>query len=268
MFSKFFIDRPIFASVISIVIVLIGAICLPILPVEKTPDITPPTVVVEAFYPGANAEVLAETVATPLEEAINGVDRMLYMSSNSTDNGRVMIAVTFQVGTDVDMATVLVQNRVSQAEPLLPEEVKRYGITTRKRSTNITMMAAFNSVDGRYDDIYLSNYVALHIKDVLARVPGVGEVQIMGGKNYGMRIWLDPARLRARELTTEDVIDAVRRQNIEVAAGQIGGMPSPDDQQFQFTIKTLGRLSTIDQFEEIIVRIEPDGRLLRLKAHT
>jgi HAE1 family hydrophobic/amphiphilic exporter-1 len=265
MFSKFFIDRPIFASVISIVIVLIGAICLPILPVEKTPDITPPTVVVEAFYPGANAEVLAETVATPLEEAINGVDRMLYMSSNSTDNGRVMIAVTFQVGTDVDMATVLVQNRVSQAEPLLPEEVKRYGITTRKRSTNITMMAAFNSVDGRYDDIYLSNYVALHIKDVLARVPGVGEVQIMGGKNYGMRIWLDPARLRARELTTEDVIDAVRRQNIEVAAGQIGGMPSPDDQQFQFTIKTLGRLSTIDQFEEIIVRIEPDGRLLRLK---
>lgn len=265
MFSKFFIDRPIFASVISIVIVLVGLICLPLLPVEKTPDITPPTVMVRATYPGANAEVLAETVATPLEEAINGVDRMLYMTSSSSDNGMVMITVMFEVGMDPDMATVLVQNRVALAEPSLPEEVKRNGIVIQKRSSNISMLVAFNSPDDRYDDIYLSNYINLNIKDVLSRVPGVGEVEVMGAKNYGMRIWLDPAYLRARQLTADDVIAAIRQQNIEVAAGQIGGMPSPEDQQFQFTVKTLGRLSTVEQFEDIILRSDPDGRLLRLK---
>lgn len=265
MFSKFFIERPIFASVISIVIVLVGLIAIPMLPVEKTPDITPPTVMVQAHYPGANAEVLAETVATPLEEAINGVDGMIYMASNSSDNGEMSLTVTFEVGTDVDMATVLVQNRVSQAEPLLPEEVKRNGITTTKRSTNIAMLVAFHSPDGRYDDIYLSNYINLHIKDVLARVPGVGEVNVMGAKNYGMRIWLDPAKLRARNLTSDDVLAVIREQNIQVAAGQIGGMPSPAEQQFQFTVKTQGRLSTVEEFGDIIVRAESGGRLLRLK---
>jgi HAE1 family hydrophobic/amphiphilic exporter-1 len=265
MFSKFFIDRPIFAAVISIVIVLVGLICLPLLPVEKTPDVTPPTVLVEASYPGANAEILAETVATPLEEAINGVDKMLYMTSTSSDNGIMQLTVTFEVGTDVDMATVLVQNRVATAEPLLPEEVKRYGIKTQKQSTNFAMIVSFLSPEGRYDGIYLSNFITLRVKDVLSRVPGVGNVQIFGSKDFGMRIWLDPANLKARDLTTDDVLNAIREQNIQVAAGQIGGMPSPPDQQFQYTVKTLGRLSTIEEFENIIVRTEPEGRLLRVK---
>lgn len=265
MFSKFFIDRPIFAAVISILIVLVGLICLPMLPVEKTPDITPPTVSVEASYPGANAEVLAQTVATPLEEAINGVDGMLYMTSSSSDNGMMQLTVTFEVGTDVDMATVLVQNRVATAEPLLPEEVKRHGIVTQKRSTNFAMITSFLSLDGRYDEIYISNYINLYVKDVLSRVPGVGKVEIFGGKDFGMRIWLDPLRLKARGLTTEDVLNAIREQNVQVAAGQIGGMPSPADQQFQFTVKTLGRLSSVEEFEDIVVRAEAGGRLLRVK---
>jgi hydrophobe/amphiphile efflux-1 (HAE1) family protein len=265
MFSKFFIDRPIFAAVISIVIVLIGLICLPMLPVEKTPDITPPTVSVEASYPGANAAVIAQTVATPLEEAINGVDRMLYMTSSSSDNGMMMMTVTFEVGTDVDMATVLVQNRVAMAEPLLPEEVKRYGIVTQKQSTNFAMIVSFLSPEGKHDEIYLSNFITLRVKDVLSRVPGVGKVEVFGGKDFGMRIWLDPARLKARDLTTDDVLSAIRQQNIQVAAGQIGGMPSPPDQQFQFTVKTLGRLSTVEEFEQIVLGSKPGGRLLRLK---
>lgn len=265
MFSKFFIDRPIFAGVISIVIVVIGLICLPMLPVEKTPDITPPTVSVEASYPGASAEVLAQTVATPLEEAINGVDGMLYMTSSSSDNGMMQLTVTFKVGTDVDMATVLVQNRVSTAEPLLPEEVKRYGIVTQKQSTNFAMIVSFLSPEGKYDEIYLSNFINLQVKDVLSRVPGVGKVEVFGGKDFGMRIWLDPARLKARDLTTDDVLNAIREQNVQVAAGQIGGMPSTEDQQFQYTVKTLGRLSTVDEFENIIVRAESGGRLLRVK---
>jgi hydrophobe/amphiphile efflux-1 (HAE1) family protein len=265
MFSKFFIDRPIFASVIAIVIVLLGLISIPMLPVEKTPDITPPTVTVRAQYPGANAEVLAETVATPLEEAINGVDRMLYMSSSSSDTGIMQLTVTFEVGTDVDMATVLVQDRVATAEPMLPEEVRRFGVLTQKQSTNMAMIIAFQSPDRRFDEIYLSNFINLRVKDVLSRVPGVGNVQVFGSKDFGMRIWLDPARLKARSLTADDVLAAIRAQNIQVAAGQIGGMPSPPDQQFQYAIKTLGRLSTVQEFENIIVRAEPGGRLLRVK---
>lgn len=265
MFSKFFIERPIFASVIAIVIVLVGTISLTMLPVEKTPDITPPTVVVHATYPGANAEIVAETVATPLEEAINGVDGMLYMTSSSTDNGTMTLTVTFEVGTDIDMASVLVQNRVALAEPLLPEEVTRQGVSTQKRSVNIAMLIAFYSPDGRYDDIYMSNYVTLQIRDALSRVPGVGEVSIMGEKKFGMRIWLDPAKLRARDLTTDDVLNAIREQNVQVAAGQIGGMPSLPEQQFQFTVKTHGRLSTVEEFENIVVRADEGGRLLRLR---
>ena len=265
MFSKFFIDRPIFAAVISIVIVLVGLISIPLLPVEKTPDITPPTVSVEATYPGASAEVLAETVATPLEEAINGVDGMLYMSSSSSDNGIMQLTVTFEVGTDVDMATVLVQNRVAIAEPLLPEEVKRYGIKTQKQSTNFAMIVSFLSPNEEYDSLYLSNFITLQVKDTLSRVPGVGNVQVFGSQDFGMRIWLNPAHLKARNLTTDDVLGAIRRQNVQVAAGQIGGMPSPPDQQFQYTVKTLGRLSTVEEFENIVVRSGPGGRLLRVK---
>lgn len=265
MISEFFINRPIFASVISIVIVLIGLITIPMLPVEKTPDITPPTVVVEATYPGANAEVVAETVATPIEQAINGVDNMLYISSSCSDNGRMSVTVTFEVGTDIDMATVLVQNRVATVEAKLPEEVKRLGITTQKQSSNITLVASLISPDGRYDDIYMSNYVNLRMKDELLRVPGVGNIMVFGSKDFAMRLWLDPEKLKARHLTTGDVLAAVREQNIEVAAGQIGSTPSPDNQQFQYTIKTLGRLSTVQEFEDIVLRAAPNGQILRLK---
>lgn len=264
MFSKFFIERPIFASVVSIFLVLVGSLCLLLLPVEKTPDITPPTVVVQAFYPGASADVVADTVATPLEEAINGVDGMLYISSNSGD-GTMSLTVTFEVGVDPDMATVLVQNRIATAEARLPEEVKRQGVTATKQSSNITMVVSFFSEDNQLDELYLSNYLNLEVKDVLSRVPGVGEVMIFGTRDFSMRIWLDPEALRARELTSDDVLAAIREQNVQVAAGQIGAPPSPTDQIFQFTVKTLGRLTEVEEFENIILRSEPGGRLLRLK---
>ncbi|MBN2513359.1 MAG: multidrug efflux RND transporter permease subunit [Sedimentisphaerales bacterium] len=265
MISEFFINRPVFASVISIVIVLIGLITIPLLPVEKTPDITPPTVVVEATYPGANAEVVAETVATPIEQAINGVDDMLYISSSCSDSGRMSVTVTFEVGTDIDMATVLVQNRVATVEAKLPEEVKRLGVTTQKQSSNITLVASLISTDGRYDDIYMSNYVNLRMKDELLRVPGVGNIMVFGSKDFAMRLWLDPEKLKARSMTTGDVLAAVREQNIEVAAGQIGSTPTPDNQKFQYTIKTLGRLSTVEEFEDIVLKAAPNGQILRLK---
>ena len=265
MFSEFFINRPIFASVISIVIVLVGLITIPLLPVEKTPDITPPTVVVGAVYPGANAEVIAETVATPIEEAINGVDNMLYLSSSCSDNGQMQVTVTFEVGTDIDMATVLVQNRVATVEAKLPEEVKRLGVTTQKQSSNITLVASLVSPDGRYDEIYMSNYINLQMKDVLLRVPGVGGIMVLGSKDFAMRLWLDPDKLKARSLTTDDVLAAVREQNIQVAAGQIGSMPSSRDQKFQYTVKTLGRLSNPQEFEDIVLKAAPDGQVLRLK---
>jgi HAE1 family hydrophobic/amphiphilic exporter-1 len=265
MLSEFFINRPIFASVISIVIVLLGLIAIPMLPVEKTPDITPPTVVVAATYPGANAEVVAETVATPIEEAINGVDNMLYISSSCTDNGQMNVTVTFEVGTDIDMATVLVQNRVSTVEAKLPEEVKRLGVTTQKQSANITLVASLISPDGRYDDIYMSNYITLNMRDALLRVPGVGNITTFGSKDFAMRLWLDPDKLKARSLTTEEVLHAVREQNIQVAAGQIGAMPSPENQKFQYTIKTLGRLNTPQEFENIVLKAATNGQVLRLK---
>jgi HAE1 family hydrophobic/amphiphilic exporter-1 len=265
MFSEFFVNRPIFAGVISIVIVLIGLISIPVLPVEKTPNITPPTVVVNAVYPGANAEVVADTVATPIEEAINGVDNMLYMSSSSSNDGRMQLTVTFEVGTDIDIATVLVQNRVAMAEGTLPEEVLRQGITTQKQSANITLVASLISPDGRYDETYMSNYINLRMKDALSRVPGVGNIIVFGSKDFAMRIWLNPDILKARNLTTDDILTAIRTQNIQVAAGQLGSMPSPKDQQFQYTIQTLGRLSSPEEFGDIILKAAPDGRILTLK---
>ncbi len=265
MFSEFFINRPIFAAVISIVIVLIGLITIPLLPVEKTPDITPPTVVVTAVYPGANAQTVADTVATPIEEAINGVDNLLYMSSSSSNDGRMQVTATFEIGTDVDIATILVQNRVSIAEGKLPEEVLRQGISTQKQSPNITLVACLISPDGRYDETYMSNYINLRMKDVLSRVPGVGNINVFGSKDFSMRLWLDPEKLKARNLTTNDIISAVRSQNIQVTGGQLGSMPSPKQQQFQYTIQTLGRLYTPEQFGDIILRASPNGRILRLK---
>ena len=265
MFSEFFINRPIFAAVISIVIVLIGLITIPLLPVEKTPDITPPTVSVSAVYPGANAQTVADTVATPLEEAINGVENMLYMSSSSSNDGRMQLTITFEVGTDIDIATILVQNRVAIAQGTLPEEVLRQGISTRKQSPNITLVACLISPDGRYDETYMSNYINLRMKDVLSRVPGVGNINVFGSKDFSMRLWLDPEKLKARNLTTNDVVAAVRSQNIQVTGGQLGSMPSPKEQQFQYTIQTLGRLKTPEQFGDIILKSTPQGKVLKLK---
>ena len=265
MFSRFFIYRPIFASVISIVIVIVGLLAIPMLPVESMPNITPPTVEVTATYPGAGAQVVADAVTAPLEEKINGVERMIYMTSKSSSDGKSTIQVTFEVGTDVDMANVLVQNRVSEAEPMLPEEVKAQGVTVKKKSTNITLMVNLVSPDGTFDELYISNYATTRVKDVLARIPGVSEVNIMGAKDFGMRIWLDPLRMKARRLTTIEVIDALREQNIQVAAGQIGGAPSPKDQPFEYTITTLGRLENVTQFENIVVKTGREGRLVRVK---
>ena len=265
MISRFFIHRPIFAGVMSIIIVIIGGISIPTLPIEQTPDITPPTVEVSATYPGASAEVIAETVAFPIEDEVNGVEDMIYMSSKSSDDGTMKLTVTFAVGTDIDMATVLVQNRVSMAEPKLPDEVKREGISTKKKSTAIVLMVSLISPDGDFDEIYLSNYITVNIKDVLGRIPGVGEILIMGAKDYGMRVWLDPDALKSRNLTTTDVLDAIREQNVQVAAGQIGAPPSPPGQEFQYTVKTLGRLSDVEQFEQIIVKVGDDGRLVRVR---
>lgn len=265
MISHFFINRPIFALVVSLVIMLIGGISIPFLPVEQTPNITPPTVVVEANYPGASAQVVAETVAVPVEQKVNGVENMIYLQSKCTSDGKMELTVTFNVGTDIDMATVLVQNRVSEAMPQLPEEVKREGVVVKKKSTNIVLMVNLFSPDGSYDEIQLSNYTTINIKDVLSRIDGVGEVQVMGAKDYGMRIWLDPDKLKNRGLTTTDVVDAIREQNVQVAAGQIGAPPSPQGQIFQYTVNTLGRLSDVEQFEQLILKVGDDGSVLRVK---
>ncbi|MDX2437183.1 MAG: efflux RND transporter permease subunit, partial [Acidobacteriota bacterium] len=226
MFSRFFIYRPIFASVIAIVIVLVGVLAIPLLPIESMPVITPPSVQVSTAYPGAGAGVVAESVTAPMEEKINGVENMLYMSSKSASDGSCNITVTFEIGTDIDMATVLVQNRVNEALPVLPEEVKRQGVKVEKQSTSITLMINMVSPDGTFDELYISNYTTTRIKDVLARINGVSKVEIMGAKDFGMRLWINPDRLRARDLTTVDLTNALREQNVQVAAGQIGGQPA------------------------------------------
>ena len=265
MFSKFFIEHPIFSSVISIVIVIAGAISVGALPVAQFPDIVPPTVSVKAVYPGANASVVAETVAAPIEQEVIGVENMIYMSSVSASDGSYTLTVTFEVGTDLDMASILVQNRVTLAEPKLPEEVKREGVNTKKKSPNIILIASLSSPDDRFDELYMDNYATLNIRDTLSRVPGVGDVGIYPGSDYSMRIWLDPNQLKARNLTTGEVIAAMREQNAQVAAGQIGQPPAPSGQNFQYTVNVLGRLSDIDQFEDIIIKTGEGGRITRLR---
>jgi multidrug efflux pump subunit AcrB len=264
VFSRFFIQRPIFASVLSIVITLVGGIALFALPITQYPEITPPTVEVSASYPGANAEVVADTVAAPIEQQVNGVENMLYMSSQCTNDGNYILTITFKVGTDLNMSQVLVQNRVSLAQPVLPSEVNRKGITVKKKSPSILMIVNLYSPNNSRNALYLSNYATIQLRDELARLPGVGDIGYIGQRDYSMRVWLDPAKLASRGLKAKDVRTAIEQQNVQVAAGQIGQPPVPNGQEMQFTITTLGRLSSVDQFENIIVK-SVGSQLVRLK---
>ncbi|MGX9367103.1 efflux RND transporter permease subunit [Desulfoplanes sp. PS50] len=265
MFSRFFINRPIFAAVVSILIIIAGLVTLRSLPVAQYPEIAPPTIAVSTNYPGANAQVLADTVAQPIEEQVNGVEGMIYMSSTCANNGDYSLTVSFDIGTDLDMAQVLVQNRVSQATAMLPEAVQRMGVTTEKKSTNILLFTTLTSPDETFDSLYLSNYASLYLQDELARIDGVGSVFIFGAGDYSMRIWLDPYKLKARGLTTTDVLNAINEQNVQVAAGQIGQPPAPQEQDFQYSITVKGRLTDAKQFESIIVKTLPGGAMVRIR---
>ncbi len=261
--SEFFIERPIFAAVVSTFITIAGALALVKLPIGEYPEVVPPSIVVTANYPGANPKVIADTVAAPLEQAIVGVDDMLYMSSTSTMNGTLSLTVTFKLGADVDRAQVQVQNRVAQAQPRLPQEVRDLGVTTVKSSSDLTMLVNLISPDGRYDSLYLRNYATLNVRDVLARLPGMGQVQVFGGGDYAMRVWLDPEKLAVRNLTANDVVTAIREQNVDVAAGQLGAPPSKGS-EFQIALNAAGRLTSEDQFRAIIVKTGANGELVRL----
>src|SRR5580698_1428752 len=258
-FSHFFIDRPIFAAVLSIIITIAGALVQRVLPISEYPEIAPPTVNIRATYPGASAEVLAETVATPIEQEVNGVDNMLYITSQSVGDGSLSIDVVFKQGTDVDTAQVLVQNRVSVATPRLPDDVQHLGVTVRKASPDLMMVVHMISPDGTRDQQYISNYATLYIKDALARVDGVGDVNVFGARDYSMRVWLDPGKVAARGLTAEDVVAALRAANLQVAAGAINQPPAMSPGAFQLSVRTLGRLTDVEQFGDIVVRADPGG---------
>ncbi|HET6795859.1 MAG TPA: efflux RND transporter permease subunit [Gemmatimonadales bacterium] len=264
-FSKFFIDRPIFAAVVSIVIFIAGLIAMFGLPISEYPEVVPPSVVVRAVYPGANPRVISEAVATPLEEQINGVENMLYMNSQATSDGVLTLTVTFRVGSDPDLAQVQVQNRVSQALPRLPEEVRQLGVTTVKSSPNFIMVVHLLSPDNRYDVTYLRNYGLLQVKDVLARIPGIGQVEVFGGGDYAMRVWLDPGKMAARNLAATDVVNAIREQNVQVAAGVVGAPPMPVPVDYQLSINAHGRLATEEEFGDIILKTGTNGEITRLK---
>ncbi len=265
-FAHFFIERPVFAGVLSIVTIVVGAIAIFTLPIAQYPEIAPPTVTVSASYPGANAKTVAETVATPIEEQINGVEGMIYMSSQSTNDGNMKLTVTFKLGTNLDIAQVQVQNRVAIAIPVLPSDVQRAGIVVKKASPDITLAVAIYSPDGSRDPLYLSNYATLQVKDELARLPGVGDIYIFGARDYSMRLWLNPNQLASRNLTVGDLISAVQEQNVQVAAGIVGGPPLPRGTvPFQYTVNAQGRLVDPKQFGDIIIKTGSDGRLTRVK---
>lgn len=269
MFSFFFINRPIFATVVSILIVIAGVSAYFILPIGQYPEVTPPVIRVDARYPGANAKVVADTVAQPIEQEVNGVEGMIYMSSSANSDGSYSLDITFELGTDVDIAAVQVQNRVASAIPRLPEEVQRQGITTRKQSTNIVQVLSLSAqdpkYDGKYDDLFLSNFVNRVVRDELSRVPGVGGVNVIPIKDYSMRVWLNPNKLKARGLAVSEIVDSLRAQNVQVTAGQVGQPPAPTGQNFQYILTTQGRLTEEEQFRQIIVKTGTDGRVTRLQ---
>jgi len=265
MVSRFFVDRPIFATVLSVLIVIVGLIAYFTLPVSQYPQVTPPTIVVRTSYPGANPEVIAETVATPLEQEINGVEDMLYMSSQSTSDGQMQLTITFKLGTDIDKAQVLVENRIAVAEPRLPEEVRRIGVTVRKSSPDMLLVVHLVSPDNTYDQLYISNYALIRVYDVLTRIQGVGNVTVFGAREYSMRVWLDPEKLYSMGLTVSDVVQSLREQNVEVAAGVIGQPPVPQGNAYQLSVNTLGRLVEADQFADVVIRTGEDGRITRIK---
>ena len=264
-FTHAFIDRPVLATVVSIFIALIGLGALFVLPVSQYPEIVPPTVQVTTSYPGASADVVSQTVATPLEQEINGVENMLYMSSQSTGDGKLTITVTFSFGTDLNVAQMLTQNRVQDALPRLPEDVQRLGVQVRKSTPTILLAVHLYSPDATRDMLYLSNYATLHIKDALARLPGVGDVQLFGARDYAMRIWLDPDKVAAYRLNATEVLAALRAQNVQVSAGVLNQPPVPGHGAYQVNVQTLGRLSKPDQFADIVVKTDDRGRVTRIR---
>src|SRR5438132_3405193 len=271
MLARFFIDRPVLAWVISIVIVLLGGIAAGLLPIAQYPQVTPPTVRVTAIYPGANAVVVADTVAAPVEQQVNGVENMLYMTSQSSNDGSYTLDVTFALGTDLNLAQVLVQNRVAIAQPTLPDVVKAIGVTVKKRSPDILLVVNLYSDDNPetgkpyFDELYLSNYATIRLVDVLARLEGVGDVFTFGGQDYSLRVWLDPDKLASRNMSAGDVVKVLREQNVQVAAGQIGQPPVPRGQEFQYPLSTQGRLVEAEQFADIILKTGADGEVTYLK---
>ena len=264
-FSHFFIDRPIFATVISVITIIIGTLAYSNLPVEQYPQVAPPTIQVSTSYPGASAETVADTVATPLEQEINGIEGMLYMLSQSTADGRLTLTITFKLGTDLDKAQVLVQNRVSIAEPRLPEQVRRLGVTTQKNSPDLMLVINLYSPDETYDQTYLGNYAVLNIRDKLRRIEGVGDIRLFGASEYAMRVWLNPDLIQSFDITAEEILGALRSQNIQVASGVLNQSPQPKQNAFEFSIQTQGRLIEPEQFENIIVKASDDGRIVRLR---
>ena len=263
-FAHFFVDRPIFATVLSAIFLIVGGIAYTTLPFAQYPEVAPPTVVVRASYPGADAQTVAATVATPLEQQVNGVEDMLYMSSYSTGDGAMALTITFKLGTDLDKAQVLVQNRVAIATPRLPEEVRRLGVTTLKSSPDLMMVVHMLSPDGSYDQLYVSNYARNYVRDILLRLDGVGDLIIFGERQYSLRIWLDPEKLASYGMTSSEVVRAIQEQNVQVSGGALGQEPTPTDAAFQLTVTTQGRFEDPRQFRQIIVQAR-DGRLVRLQ---
>ncbi|HZB93054.1 MAG TPA: efflux RND transporter permease subunit, partial [Stellaceae bacterium] len=265
MISKFFIERPVLANVLALVTILIGLVALVRLPVAQYPNVVPPTVQVTTRYPGASARTVADTVALPIEQQVNGVENMLYMQSYSGADGSYTLTVTFDIGTDLDFAQVLVQNRVATALSQLPQAVQSQGVTVQKKSTAVLLFVALTSPDRRYDSLFLSNYATIKLKDELARLPGVGNVTVFGAAQYSMRVWLDPDKLKARSLDASDVVTALQQQSQPVAAGQLGMPPAPPTQAFQYTLNVAGRLDDPAQFANVIIKTGSNGEITRLR---